>query len=357
MTIRGCSSLATVALFALACQRMPGPLPEPETARPLTQPTRLCTRPNASDCRTPAEVMAILQSRSLRIVGDSDPPTGIQDTRVLTLAATDEQGREVVLRAKWRRHIPHNNYSNPRRELAVYYVQRLFLEPHEYVVPPTTGHCFELEHYRAMVDPEAAPSFADSSCVFGYLNYWVEGMQAVFEADRAGWFDADDGALDEDLFEDNAVYRKRMADINVLGVVVRHRDSHWKQFVISENPDHPVVYLVDNSMVFNGTGNTDIPDHDYSKPVVPAFSQATLGRLDQALDRVDDLAVVETFELVDGRLVHVEPRAATGELGNDGIRWDGHHLFVGLSNVERGIVAGRMRALISRRQNGQLALF
>jgi hypothetical protein len=40
-------------------------------------------------------------------------------------------------------------------------VEKLFLEPHEYVVPPTTGHRFALEHYRGALDRDATPSFEE----------------------------------------------------------------------------------------------------------------------------------------------------------------------------------------------------
>ena len=82
----------------------------------------------------------------------------MQGARILVLR---RGGDGEVFRVKWRAQSTTTSRNSPRRELAAYAVQKLFLEPEEYVAPPTAPHCFPLEAYRAAVDRKArraAPS-------------------------------------------------------------------------------------------------------------------------------------------------------------------------------------------------------
>ena len=63
--------------------------------------------------------------------------------------------------------------------------------------------------------------------MLGILSYWIEDVQTLPEAERAGWFDWEADLVDEDLFEDNAVYRESAANVNLLTYVIEHADSHW----------------------------------------------------------------------------------------------------------------------------------
>src|SRR6185503_4432576 len=171
----------------------------------LTQPTRLCvTHTPHRPCRDAAEIEAWLARPDLEIAGVDLTPTGIQGAQVLTLRVPGP--RPIVFRAKWRAHSTSDGRNSPRLELAAHAVQKLFLAPSEWVVPPSAPHCFALDAYRAAVDAGAQATFPQAPCVYGTLQYWLENVQTLPDAEAAGWYDfSHDGIMDDELFEKSAV--------------------------------------------------------------------------------------------------------------------------------------------------------
>jgi hypothetical protein len=115
----------------------------------------------------------------------------------------------------------------------------MFLEPDEYVVPPTVSRCFALEHYRSRVDPRAEPPFEGIGCAFGTLSYWLEGAMDL------------DEAVDEELFWSSSSYRHSLANVNLLSYLIGHGDSHPAQFVLTGDATNPRVHLVDSTIAFS----------------------------------------------------------------------------------------------------------
>ena len=66
----------------------------------------------------------------------------------------------------------------PRKEAAAYQIQKWFLDPHEYVVPPTVTRCIRLEEFR-VVDPEPEPTADSGTCVFGASSLWIVDVEVV----------------------------------------------------------------------------------------------------------------------------------------------------------------------------------
>lgn len=353
-------TVATAATLAVAgCHAgASSPAPSaPEAAASLSAPARLCvsarpTRP----CFSADEVEGWLRDPALRILAVGDTPTGVQGARVFTLAAPTATG-EVVFRAKWRPYSSTTWANQPRRELAAYAVQKLFLDPHEYVVPPTAGHCFPLRDYRAAVDAAAQPSHDSLSCVFGFLSYWLENVQPLEEAEHTDWFDADANLYDPDLFEEHPIYRRRVADVNLLTYLIRHADTHLRQFLIGTDPRLPVVYSVDNSMAFGVEKNSDLSYHDWSELKVPALAARSIDRLRAVTDAdLARLALLEEYRRDErGVLVPIHPAPP---LGNPalGLRWREGEFQVGLSADEIAALTGRLHALLARVEWEQVPL-
>jgi len=229
-----------------------------EPVVPLTQPTRLCSFAQESPCRSPREVEEWLSRNELEILHATEAPQGKQDARVLILAQDD---RRVVFRAKWRALSTAHQLNVPRRELGAHAVQKLFLEPEDWVVPPAAGHCFELDRYRHTVDAKAEATFDDTACVFGFLSYWIENARGVEDAVDADWIESEE--LRESVrFRSDPVYRRSLSNLNLLSHLIDHGDSHPKQFVLSLSNDHLRVFLIDNSIAFSEFRNPSI-DHDW----------------------------------------------------------------------------------------------
>jgi hypothetical protein len=256
--VKRCSALlGCLAALSVGCGQSLAP-----PAAPLTPPTAWCAGTQREGCRSTAEIEGWLGSPELAIVGAASTSTGIQGAKVLTLSVPGAAG-PVVFRAKWRAYSTLSPINDPRRELAAYHVQRLFVDPSEYVVPPTHGHCLDLAEYRRHVDPTAQPTFHGFDCVFGMLSYWLENARTPADV------------YDPELYRESAVYRRSVSNLNLLTFLINHGDSHARQFLMVDRRDGPRVYAVDNSLSFGTFVNTDIGAAlDLSRLQVPALPRA-----------------------------------------------------------------------------------
>jgi hypothetical protein len=358
-----------LALSPLGCSASIG-----EPAVPLTPPTELCTRDRTTQCRHPAQIERWLRDPQLEIVHATGTPAGKQGAKVLTVSVPHEDGR-VVLRAKWRAHSTAHQLNRPRKEIAAYATQQLFLEPSDYVVPPTTGHCFELQHYRARVNRTERASFPGISCVFGTLSYWLESAEDLDSAEDHDLI-ASEALYDEQLFTRNATYRRTLADVNLLSYLISHGDSHPAQFVFVGDQTAPRVYLVDNTIAFSKFRNPSLPpDQDWSNVHVPALRSASIRRLRSLrFEDIAELAVVEQYKRDDDcpkgvgrwstcamqasarRLVPTRRTPPRGKT-SDGLRWVGDEFQVGLDEQEIALVHQRVQSLLQRVEDHLIATF
>lgn len=321
---------------------------------PLSEPAALCggdVSPPA--CNASEQVEAWLTDPELLIVQSQPTPSGIQGARVLTLSVPRDIGPHF-LRAKWRANSTATAHSAPRRELAAYEIQKLFLEPDEYVVPPTRAHCFPMSHYRILVDPDAQASTPEMDCVFGYLSYWLEDALPSSEVD-ASWFDPDRGALDVELFHRRPGYRRAVANVNLLTYLIDHDDTHPGQFLMRPTRMRPIVYSIDNSMSFAAGTNPNLGRlDDWSRIQMPLQSDQLkrLGGL-----RPEDLfrlRVVQMFELQNRQLVQAEGKSETEEPARKPLRWRDGQLLVGLHEAELEQLWSRLQLLLDRAEQGRI---
>jgi hypothetical protein len=318
----------------------------------------LCTEAAPSrPCNRAQNVEAWLRDSRLRILA-SAPAGGQQDAKVLTLALPEQSGQRVF-RARWRSLDTESLLNDPRKELGAYAVAKSFLEPHENVVPPTSGHCFPLDNYRAWVDAKAPPSFEKEGvqCVFGILSYWLENVADPEGARKArAW--RKDGILDEQLFQSDASYRKSVSDLNLFTYLIHHGDSHDKQFLITKDDPSPRVYSVDNSVTFESIKNPmTLFREDWSVIRVPAVSEHSLRRLlGHSASDWSRLNAIESYRKTDGQLVAARLDAPIGP-ADAGVRWVGLGLQIGLTETEIAGVRQRLAELVKRTRRGELRTY
>jgi hypothetical protein len=320
----------------------------------LTEPTQLCRDgTQLQSCRPAEDVEALLERDDLEILAATTTSTGVQRARVLTLRSGG-----VVFRAKWRAHTTTTRRNSPRFELAAYAMQRLFLPPREYVVPPTAAHCFPLDAYRARVDRTARPTFAGSRCVYGILSYWLEDVTSLADAQRAGWFHGEhEHAFDPTLFERDRGYRDSITRLNMLTYVIGHRDSHARNFVIARSslPVTHAVYSIDNSLSFTMSKNPRLQArHDWSIIRVPSLPRIAIDRLRAADDRLSSLAAIAVLRRDRGGLVTT---SAGSSVATRGVDWTGDRLIVGMTPAEIEGIRARIAALLARVDRGELRLY
>jgi len=298
------------------------------------------------ECRSADDVEKLLRG-PLEILGMSDPPSGTQGAKVLTLLGHDDRG-DSIIRAKWRPESSGDALNEPRKELAAEAVQHLFLDEDEVVVPPTVARCFARVHYQS-VDPEAPATFPGVDCVFGYLAYWLEDAQSVRQARKSGLLGAGKGIWDARRFESDRSYRDSVANSNLLTYLINHGDAHDEQFVLQSSPRGLRAFVVDNSIAFRSIKNPMLLlREDWSNIQVPALPPKAISRL-QRLTPADfaRLGNISQLELHDGELQQVTP---SEPLPSDGttMTWDGRRLRVGLTSGEIALVESRVRDLLSR---------
>jgi hypothetical protein len=298
-------------------------------------------------CRRASQVEALL-SEPIEIVGMADTPSGMQGAKILTLRSV-HAGRTTVLRAKWRPQSSGDLLNEPRKELAAYAVQRLFLDETELVVPPTVVHCFPLAEYRRFAPAEPS-SFKKLDCVLGFAAYWLEGVETVSAAREDGLLHQGKGILDAELFERDPIYRRSVSNGNLLTYLINHGDAHEEQFVLAKLTHGLRAFVVDNSIAFRSIKNPMLLfRQDWSNIQVPVLSSKAVKRL-QALTDADfeGLGTVTELERRGDQLVHVAPSPQPAPYDGSMLAWNGDRLRIGLTSGEIELVRSRVQALLTR---------
>ncbi|HEU5073766.1 MAG TPA: hypothetical protein VFU02_06325 [Polyangiaceae bacterium] len=331
--------ISTLALAGYGCG---SGAPVPPPAAPLSSPIALCTDGSA-DCVEPARVERWLSREPFEILGVAET-SGSSGAKLLTLATHGSEGRRVF-RAKWREH-EGSLLNDARKEIVAYRTQQLFLLPHEYVVPPTTGRCLDLKTYRAHLDREAEASFEGTSCVFGSLSYWLENVKGSepFSSDR---------------FAHDVEYRRAMADVNTFTFVIQHGDTHDKNFLMTKEEESAQarVYSPDNAIAFSPYFRNPVEHfrRNWYDLRVPALRAAVVDRL-RHLERKDvsALSVVEQYRIERGALI---PTKLGAPIGDSGVRRAGKTLQLGLTPEESERLFERVQLLLSKVRSGEVEVF
>jgi hypothetical protein len=317
----------------------------------VTPPAALCADPSLADddfCLPSERVEELLRTQQLEILAVETAPSGFSRPKKIFLRFPGGAGGEaIVVASKWK-PAPRGGegFNNlPRKELAAYEFQKLFLDPGEYVVPPTVARCIPVTLHREEIAHET-PTFPATECIFGLAAYWLQNVTS-------------ENARDLNRFEGNFAYRESLAKLNLLTHLIDQRDSREANFLRSTDPDRPRVFSIDNGLAFGGFKNPFavlgfIPD--WAEIQVPALPRSHVERL-RGITRadLDRLAVVAQFENREGLLV---PAPAGEPAAEDaGVRVVGTRVQLGLTREEIDGVELRLRRLLERIDRGEIELF
>jgi hypothetical protein len=318
-------------------------LAQPEL--PLSPSAKVCNDPTLdkkSFC-LPKQADTMLRSGRFNIVEVRKPKSGLGGAQIFFLEYPDDH---FVIKAKWKASPRggHGFNNEPRKELAVYTMQALFLTPEEFVVPPTVGRCIATAAIHEQV-PDAAETFDGAPCVFGVLAYWLTNVSPdhVFDASR---------------FDGDPAYRQSVANMNLLTYLVDHRDTRPSNFLISTDPAHPRTFAVDNGLAFSGFRNpiSLFTKTNWAKIIVPALPRKQLERLRKLTRRdFDALLTVSQYSVSPQGMVEVPPTAAFSE--SSGVRREGDVIQFGLTRKEVDAVVARLKALLERVDSGKITVF
>lgn len=231
--------------------------------------------------------------------------------------------------------------NNPRYEIAPYELQKLFLDPQDYVVPPTVPRMMPLEWYRTVSD-DVDPTFHDGESVLVVLQYFLFNV-------------TDEDVFDRDRFEADSVYARHWADANLLTYLIAHKDENKGNLLISTDPDNPRVFAVDNGVAFRSEESNR--GARWSELQVDRFPHHTVDRLRAVTEESlrQTLGVLAQFELQGDQYVRVEKtenlRSWTGIREKDGV------VQIGLTEDEIRDVWGRVRMFLARVDRGWVEVF
>ena len=253
---------------------------------------------------------------------------------------------DIEFTVKWKK-VPEDldGINNaPRKELAAYEIQKLFLSPEDYVVPTSVTRCARLEFYRQLVDPKGEATLSGSRCVLGIASVWL-----------------DDVTLPDPLFDD-AEFRRDptrayyLANLNLFTYLVAHHDGREGNFLMAKNPKRPQFFSVDNGVSLGGLFyNWFVPNWNSIR--VPALRKASIDKL-RAVEREDlaFLEVVAELELDEnGIYKNVTPGKSLDP--DRGALHRGTTVQFGLTEGEIDDVFERIRSLIDDVDAGVIQVF
>jgi hypothetical protein len=286
------------------------------------------------------ELQRRMQNEPFEVVDVGQTHGGIMTTEKVTMVFPD--GTKV--KAKWKAAPSEGEGWNnsPRRELAAYTVQQLFLDPDDYIVPPVAVRCIPLDDYGP-ISKAASPTLPHTKCVLGTLSAWLENVQ---EPDKS-W--------DPKRFAQDPRFAYHFANLNILTDLIKHRDAKRSNFLISTDALNPQIFSVDNGISFDAVYNFFTWHFDQIR--VGSLPQQTIARLQQVKpEQLERLAVLlELQPDADGIL---RPAPATpGTNRAEGVRMVGNGIQFGLTTEEIAAINQRMQALLADVRDGKEHVF
>ena len=299
-------------------------------------------RVDAPNLPLPPEVLRQkLEQEAFRITAAAGAGGGIAGAKKLHLVFAD--GFEAD--AKWKRtkNTGDSWNNSPRREIGAYEVQKFFLGPEEYLVPPSAARCIPLDVYRA-VDPDPQPNLPGVRCVFGLLSGWLSNVEQPARV------------FDRARLASDPVYRQRFAALNLLHYLIDHRDARSNNFLMSKNPDDPRIYSIDNGIAFGGVFYNFFIPH-YNRLVIDALPKAVVERL-RGVGPHDFERLAVFGELRADESGVLRPADPSENLDSErGTRLRSGQTQFGLTASEIAGIRKRLGDVLARIDRGELAVF
>lgn len=261
----------------------------------------------------------------------------------ITLRADVSFGGAAPLRVKLRKAEPGaNSFNNvPRYDIAAYELQKLFLDPAEYVVPPTALRMVPLADF-AKYSPGVRRTFPAADQVLAVVQYWLSDIKAVADVYDPARFAAD------------PVYARHIGQLNVLTYLIRHRDSNLGNFLLGNAEVGARVFSIDHGVAFaseesdRGEAWKDLRVNRLPADTVERLRHVTLQLL------TERLGVLAQWKLQDGSYVPVAIGKNLSE--SRGVRRTGGELQMGLNKSEIRELHRLLTRLLVQVDRGEITL-
>jgi hypothetical protein len=262
----------------------------------------------------------------------------------ITLKAQISFAGGPPITAKLRKSEPGaEDFNNrPRYDLAAYELQKLFIDPPEYVVPPTALRMVPLDVFRKY-SPDVKPTFRGSDDVLGVVQYWLHEVKVIADV------------YDEQHFRSDPVYARHIGQLNILTYLIEHGDSNVGNFLISRAEQGQRVFSIDNGVAF-AFNESDRGTLWKSMRVdrLPADAVDRLRKLDEN-ELTRRLAVLAQWKLDGGHWIATPPgeNLSSGR----GVRIDGEVVQMGLTRGEISQLHRQVERLLKLIDKGKITTF
>jgi hypothetical protein len=232
----------------------------------------------------------------------------------------------------------------PRKELAAYLIQRLFLDPWDFVVPTTFAYCIGTKQWREEHGGEGEPNVAGLECELVVVALWLQHVTLPAPL------------YDEQRFLTDPTYAYYLSNFNVFTYVIGHRDGREGNFLAAKDDGRRQVFSVDNGIAFNPWFyNYLVPNWDVIR--VAAVRRETVDRLRKVRRQdLDFLLVVSQLQVgEDGIARQVRPGRSLGD--DQGAMMQGSTIQFGLTRKEIDKIWARIQDLIAEVDSRRLPVF
>ncbi len=251
------------------------------------------------------------------------------------------------IKLKFKKAIPGDldSFNNsPRREIAAYRIQKLFLEPEDYVVPTSFLYCVPLNLWHKYHPEFTMASVAGTNCVLGFVSVWLVEVKIP------------EVLFDESRFLNEPNYAYFMSNLNLLTYLIAHRDARKGNFLVSKDDKRRQVFSIDNGESF-GSFPYNFFVQNWDEIIVPALRQDSIERLRQMQRQdLDFLGVAVQLEKDENGIL--KPVPAGDNLGPmKSVRIHDDIVQLGLRTSEIEDVWERIQTLIADVDSGKIPVF
>ena len=262
----------------------------------------------------------------------------------ITLKADVSFEGKPPIRFKLRKAEPGADTFNnvPRYDMAAYELQKLFLDPNEYVVPPTALRFVSLAEF-SKYSPGVVRTFPGAEQVLAVVQYWLQEVKVIADVYNA------------ETFATDPVYARHIGQLNIFTDLIDHSDSNAGNFLISRTTPGARVFSIDNGVAFaseesdRGKLWKDLRVDRLPADTVERLRKITPEVLQQAL------GVVGQWQLQDGKYVPVPKGENLSP--NQGVRREGDVLQMGLKKSEISRIARALKNLLEKIDDGDVKTF
>jgi hypothetical protein len=226
--------------------------------------------------------------------------------------------------------------------MAAYELQKLFLDPNEYVVPPTALRFVSLAEF-SKYSPGVERTFPGADQVLAVVQYWLQEVKVIADVYNA------------ETFATDPVYARHIGQLNIFTDLIDHSDSNAGNFLISRTTPGARVFSIDNGVAF-ASEESDRGKlwKDLRVDRLPADAVERLRKITPEVLQ-QTLGVVGQWQLKDGKYVPVPKGENLSP--NQGVRREGEVLQMGLKKSEVSRIARALKNLLKKVDDGDVKTF